>query len=309
MFPLQPFSSSSFQPFCEVIPICTNIHSWLWNEHYPALSIPLFLLQFILREKLLASPMKTEKLFWKPFFPPNSVLPDLLSLVVVHLLTSLFTLGGWQGIAVFPLISSTSKRYQHYFCCQLCLCDRLWTIWMYLHLAAIKAPRFRTPHLGLSTPHGAELASPQRPVLLHKHQTTSQNPFSTSLEPQAGEEMLLSNLRVGMCSVIESLSNKLQQLTQIILKEQTQTVFGVMHQRKVTDRERMLKKKSCDLYYAKKIEIVTFCTCLSSAIPHGVGISSTKAEVNLLHTSKWKARAAPAERFGEAEARLHEVIE
>lgn len=155
-----------------------------------------------------------------------------------RLFASLLTLGGLQGIAAFPLISRTSKRYQHHFCCRLCLCDRLWTIWMSLHLAAIKAPRCRAPHLRLSAPHRAELASPQRPVLPHKHQTTSQNPISTSPEHLAAEEMLLSNLRVGVCSVIESLPNKLQQLTWIILKEQTQTVFGVMYQRKVTDRRK-----------------------------------------------------------------------
>lgn len=253
MFPFQPFSSSSFQPFCEVIPICTNTQSWLWNEHFPALSTPPFSTPIYTQRKVPCVSYEDRETFLKAISPSQlgAAWPAVFSCCAPpHLFASLLTLGGLQGIAVFPLISSTSKRYQHYFCCQLCLCDRLWTIWMSLHLAAIKAPRFRTPHLGLSTPHGAELASPRRSALLHEHQTTSQNPIttsqnpiSTSLEHQAGEEMLWSNLRVGMCSVIESLPNKLQQRTQIILKEQTRTVFGVMYQRKVTDRERMLKKK------------------------------------------------------------------
>lgn len=213
MFPFQPFSSSSFQPFCEAIPICTHTQSWLWNEHFPALSISLFLLQFILREKLLASHMKREKLFWKPFFPPNSVLPDLLPLLAVHLLASLFTLGGCKELLFFLWLAVPVRGTSTISAVSSVSVTGCEPSGMYLHLVVIKAPRFRTPHLRLSTPHGAELASPQRSVLLHKHQTTSQNPISTLPEHQAGEEMLLSNLRVGMCSVIESLSNKLQQLT------------------------------------------------------------------------------------------------
>lgn len=194
-----PFSHSPLSAFQGSHPTL-RLHPELTVQWaFPALSIPLFLPQFILKE-LCASHKKTEKLSWKPFLPPNSVLPDccfFLPCTTTFVWISAYTGGGLQGVAVFPLISSTSKRSQHYFCCQLCLCDRLWTIWMSLHLAAIKAPQFRTPHLGLPAPHRAELASPQRPELAHKHQTTSQNPISTSPEQQAAEEMLLSNLRVG----------------------------------------------------------------------------------------------------------------
>lgn len=152
--------------------------------------------------------------------------------------------GGLQGIAVFPLISSTSKRSQHYFCCQLCLCDRLWTIWMSLQLAAIKAPQFRTPpsqtvnsswsRACLSRETSAATEIPNHLPKPHPHLSRTPGSRGDASEQSEGWYVL---------SQIESLPNKLQQLTRIILKEQTQTVFRVMYQRKVTDRERMLKKK------------------------------------------------------------------
>lgn len=188
-----------FQPFRGVIPLCTYTQSWLCSEHSLHCQSPFFYPN--LYSKSSVHLIRRQRNFPESHFslPTQCCLTAAFSCPAPpHLFESLLTLGGGlQGVAVFPLISSTSKRSQHYFCCQLCLCDRLWTIWMSLHLAAIKAPQFRTPHLGLPAPHRAELASPQRPELAHKHQTTSQNPISTSPEQQAAEEMLLSNLRVG----------------------------------------------------------------------------------------------------------------
>lgn len=115
--PPQSFSSSSFQRFYGVILICTGP-----STAYCGMSISLHYQSLLhtpaynyIREKLLTFNIKTEKLFQKTFFSPDSIPPVvLLSLLAMHHHTFFCIATETEGqqviSSVFSLISNISKE-------------------------------------------------------------------------------------------------------------------------------------------------------------------------------------------------------